>query len=204
MGSTFMQSNGRAALAETLAPSGTARIVTNLLLVIAGSVLLAISAKVKVPFYPVPMTLQTFAVMTIAAAYGSRLAVATVLVYLAQGAVGLPVFTNTPPQIANLAYFFGPTGGFLLAFVVGAAIVGLAADRGDGRSPVKLFVSMVIADIVIFALGLIWLGAALPKLGYSVKLLEAGLYPFLLGDLLKIILAAAIVPAGWSLLASRR
>ena len=79
---------------------------------------LAIAAKIKVPFYPVPMTLQTLAVLGIAATYGSRLAVITVLAYLAQGALGLPVFTNTPPAVAGPAYFMGPTGGFLLGFVV--------------------------------------------------------------------------------------
>jgi biotin transport system substrate-specific component len=172
------------------------------LLVLVGSALLIISAKVKVPFYPVPMTLQTFAVMAIAAAYGSRLAVATVLVYLAEGLVGLPVFTNTPPAIAGPAYFLGPTGGFLVGFVVAALIVGIAADRNHDRSPVRLFLYMLVADIVLFALGFIWLAwfAQLSSGANGLGLASAwsnGVLPFLLADLVKIALAACLIPAAW-------
>ena len=172
------------------------------LLVLVGSALLIISAKIKVPFYPVPMTLQTFAVMAIAAAYGSRLAVATVLVYLAEGLVGLPVFTNTPPAIAGPAYFLGPTGGFLMGFVVAALIVGIAADRNHDRSPVRLFLYMLVADIVLFALGFIWLAwfAQLSSGANGLGLASAwsnGVLPFLLADLVKIALAACLIPAAW-------
>jgi biotin transport system substrate-specific component len=176
-----------------------------IVLVVVGTAVLAVAAKIKVPFWPVPMTLQTFAVFAIAATYGSRLAVATVLVYLAEGAFGLPVFTNTPPAIAGPAYFLGPTGGYLVGFVVAAAIVGTAADRGWARSVPKLFAAMVVADIAVFALGFIWLAwfAALSSgdagLGVSTAF-TAGVAPFLLGDLLKIALAALAVPAVWRLI----
>lgn len=207
-----MQSHvpGRGALAETLLPEGAARLISAILLVIAGTMVLAIAAKIKVPFYPVPMTLQTLAVLGIAATYGSRLAVITVLAYLAQGALGLPVFTNTPPAVAGPAYFTGPTGGFLIGFVVMAWIVGAAADKGWGRSFPKLLGTMIVADVVMLALGFVWLAwfAALSSgatgLGGAnglgvVSAFSAGVAPFLLGDLLKVLLAAAAVPAVWRL-----
>jgi biotin transport system substrate-specific component len=187
-------------LAVHLWPSAGSRVVRNIALVVLGCALLWVSAKVKVPFWPVPMTLQTFAVMALAAAYGSRLGVATVVAYLAAGAAGLPVFTNTPPEIAGPAYLLGPTGGFLIGFIAAAFIVGYAADRNWDRSVPKLLAAMVVADAAVFALGLAWLGVAVPALGYSWGLLEAGLFPFLLGDLLKVLIAALAVPAAWGLL----
>ncbi|MFW6077570.1 MAG: biotin transporter BioY [Hyphomicrobiales bacterium] len=187
-------------LAVHLWPSASHRVLRNIALLVVGCALLWVSAKVKVPFWPVPMTLQTFAVMALAAAYGSRLGVATVVAYLAAGAAGLPVFTNTPPEIAGAAYLLGPTGGFLIGFIPAAFIVGYAADRGWDRSVPKLLGAMVAADLTVFALGLAWLGMAVPALGYSWGLLEAGLFPFLLGDLLKVLIAALAVPAAWHLL----
>jgi biotin transport system substrate-specific component len=187
-------------LAVHLWPSAGSRVARNIALVVLGCALLWVSAKVKVPFWPVPMTLQTFAVMALAAAYGSRLGVATVVAYLAAGAAGLPVFTNTPPEIAGPAYLLGPTGGFLIGFIAAAFIVGYAADRNWDRSVPKLLAAMVVADAAVFALGLAWLGVAVPALGYSWGLLEAGLFPFLLGDLLKVLIAALAVPAAWGLL----
>ena len=188
-------------LAVHLWPSAGSRVVRNIALLVLGCALLWVSAKVKVPFWPVPMTLQTFAVMAIAAAYGARLGVATVVAYLAAGMAGLPVFTNTPPEMAGPAYLLGPTGGFLIGFIAAAFIVGYAADRGWDRSVPKLLVAMVAADAVVFALGLAWLGVAVPALGYSWGLIEAGLFPFLLGDLLKVLIAALAIPAAWRLLA---
>ena len=194
-----MQTNARA-LAVAVWPESINEAVKTGVLVLAGTAILALSAKIQVPFWPVPMTLQTFAVMAIAAAYGSRLAVATVIAYIAEGLVGIPVFAGA---VAGPAYLLGPTAGFIYGFVVAAAIIGFAADRGDSRSVTKLIVAMVLADIVVFALGLIWLGAAVPKVGYSAKLLSIGLYPFVLGDALKIVLAALFVPACWGLVGKR-
>jgi biotin transport system substrate-specific component len=186
-------------LAAHLWPSAGSRVVRNIGLVVLGCALLWVSAKVKVPFWPVPMTLQTFAVMALAAAYGARLGTFTVIAYLAAGAAGLPVFTNTPPELAGPAYLLGPTGGFLIGFVAAAFIVGYAADRHWDRSVPKLLAAMVAADAVVFAMGLAWLGLAVPALGYSWGLLEAGLFPFVLGDLLKVLIAALAVPAAWRL-----
>ncbi|HZP19428.1 MAG TPA: biotin transporter BioY [Bauldia sp.] len=207
------------ALAPALWPERVSRALQVVLLVLAGTALLTVSAKVKVWQEPVPITLQTLAVMLISAAYGSRLAVATVLAYLLEGALGLPVFTNTPPMIAGPAYFLGTTGGFLVGFIPLAFIVGYAADRGWDRSAVKLFGAMVAADIVVFAIGLAWLAWGTPLSPGLAKLLGAaagthgtgiafawakGVAPFVVADLLKIALAAALVPASWALIAPRR
>jgi biotin transport system substrate-specific component len=179
-----------------------------IVLALVGTAVLAVSAKIKVPFYPVPMTLQTFAVMALAAAYGSRLAVITVLLYLFEGALGLPVFTNTPPEVASPAYFLGPTGGFLIAFIALAWIVGTAADHGWDRSIPKLFAAMIAADLVVFAIGFAWLAwfAVVSNGGTGIGLANAfkfGVAPFLLADLLKIALAALAVPAAWTTLTRR-
>jgi biotin transport system substrate-specific component len=186
-------------LAARLWPASSSVVLRTILLVVLGIVALWVSAKVKVPFWPVPMTLQTFAVMAIAAAYGSRLGVVTVIAYLAAGMAGLPVFTNTPPAMAGPAYLLGPTGGFLVGFVVAAFIVGYAADRHWDRSVAKLLAAMLVADVAVFCLGLAWLGLAVPALGHSWQLLEAGLFPFILGDLLKVLIAALAIPTAWRL-----
>jgi biotin transport system substrate-specific component len=176
---------------------GLPRWLTMGLLAVLGTLLLWASAKVKVPFWPVPMTLQTFAVMALAAAYGFRLGLATILLYLAEGALGLPVFTDTPEKGIGLAYMMGPTGGYLAGFVLATAIVGRLADGGFHRSPPKLFGAMLLADAVVFACGLLWLGALI---GWDKPVPAYGLYPFVLGDLVKIALAAALVPAAGRLL----
>jgi biotin transport system substrate-specific component len=202
----MMQSNtSTGALAPTLWPASLVRSVA---LVLAGTAVLAISAKIQVPFWPVPMTLQTLAVMLIGATYGSRLAVVTVLAYIAEGAIGLPVFANTPPQIAGPAYLIGPTAGYIWGWVVAAAVIGFAADRGASRSIGKLFVAILIGEVILFAMGFAWLAwfATLSSgdvgLGAE-KALAAGVTPFIIADLLKAALASLLVPAAWSLLPRR-
>lgn len=199
---------GRAALAETLLPDGALRLLGAVLLVLAGTAIIAISAKIKVPFWPIPITLQTLVIMAIAAGYGSRLALATVAAYMVEGALGLPVFTNTPPLVAGPAYFLGPTGGFLLGFFAIAWIVGTAADRGWSRSIPKLAGAMVVANIVLFALGFIWLAwfatlsSGASGLGVSGAITH-GVVPFIPGGILKIALAALAIPAIWALVERR-
>ena len=189
-----------AALAPSLWPASTNTVLRNVVLIVLGSALLAISAKIQVPFWPVPMTLQTLAVIAIPAAYGLRLGVATVLAYLGEGFAGLPVFAQTA---SGPAYFLGPTGGFLAGFVIAAAIIGFATDRGWDRSVFRLGAAMLIGDAVIFALGFGWLGwLATIGAGHGIgpaKAFAAGVQPFLLGDLVKIALAACVIPAAWSL-----
>lgn len=204
----MIRSSGNA-LAVSLWPSSVNRVVRDVLLIIAGSVLLAISAKVKVWQEPVPITLQTFTVMVLAAAYGSRLAMLTVLAYLAEGFAGIPVFTNTPPVLAGPAYFLGPTAGFLIGFLPLAWIVGKAADLGWDKSIPKLGAAMIAADAVVFAMGFCWLAWFLPRSNGAVGIGMAAAYangiaPFVLADLIKIALAACAVPAVWRLVGTRR
>ncbi len=196
------------ALALAVWPRSISPAVQAIVLALIGTAVLTISAKIRVPFYPVPMTLQTFAIMALAAAYGSRLAVVTVVLYLFEGALGLPVFTSTPPAVAGPAYFLGPTGGFLIGFVALAWIVGTAADHGWDRSIAKLFAAMIVADVVVFILGFAWLAwfATLSNGGTGLGIANAfkfGVAPFLLADLLKIALAALAVPAAWMLVERR-
>lgn len=178
-----------------LPESGIARHAALGGLALLGTVLLTLSAKASVPFWPVPMTLQTLAVLVIGAAYGRNLAVATVLFYLAQGAAGLPVFSAG----GGLAYLFGPTGGYLFAFALAAGIAGWAADRGWDRSPFKLFGAMLAATAVILVVGAAWLAVLL---GVE-KALQFGVGPFIVTDIVKAALASAIVPAVWALLGRR-
>ncbi|MEM7652896.1 MAG: biotin transporter BioY [Pseudomonadota bacterium] len=166
-----------------------ARIV---LLVIAGSILLTISAQIKVPFWPVPMTMQPLAVLLLGAAYGARLGGATVLAYLAQGAAGLPVFAAG----GGLAYFTGPTGGYLIGFFVAAVIVGFLAERGWDRTNFKTALSMVLGLVALYACGVAHLSTII---GLPAAL-EKGMAVFLVGDLLKIALAALILPTAWKLI----
>jgi biotin transport system substrate-specific component len=180
------------ALAPGLLPQDRAtRLVGMVLLAIAGSLVMWVSAKIKVPFYPVPMTLQTLALFGIAAAYGTRLGVATMALYLIEGALGLPVFAGTPEKGIGLAYMFGPTGGYLASYMIAAAIVGYAVDRGLGRDPFKLFSAMLVAEVVILAMGAAWLAYLLG----AEKALAFGVGPFIVTDLVKIALAACLVPA---------
>lgn len=164
------------------------------LLILAGSLILTLSAKMKVPFWPVEMTMQTCAVMLIGAAYGWRLALATVVFYLVQGATGMPVFTGTPERGLGVAYMMGPTGGFLVGFAVAAAVVGWFAERGFDRSFPRIFGIMLAADAIVFGLGLLWM---LWLFGPEKPILQWGLYPFIAGDLFKMALAAAVVALGW-------
>ena len=183
----------RPLIGRVIPDEGRARWAVNAALVVAGSLVLWVSAKIQVPFYPVPMTLQTLAIMVIAATYGMRLGIATLLLYLAEGAFGLPVFAGTPEKGIGLAYMIGPTGGYLAGFVLAVGLVGYLAERGFDRDIFKLFSAMFVGDAVIFALGVLWLGTLL---GWDKPVLEWGLYPFILGDLTKIALAASAVVAG--------
>ena len=165
-------------------------------LIVFGTILLALSAKFQVPFWPVPMTLQTGVVALLAAAYGLRLGVATVLLYLVEGATGFPVFASG----GGLAYLAGPTGGFLIGFIPAAAIIGWAAER-IGKNPIALFVAMIAGDAVVFLLGFVWLAwfatmsSGATGIGGAAAFTN-GVAKFVLGDLVKLALAAALVSAG--------
>src|SRR3954447_27079486 len=153
-----------------------------------GTALLTLSAKTQVPFYPVPMTMQTFVVLALGAAYGWRLAGATIALYLLEGAAGLPVFAG---PITGPAYLMGPTGGFLLGFLASAFVTGFMAERGWDRSLARIAVMMVIGHAVIFAFGLGWLSTLMP----FAKAWAVGFAPFACATLLKTALAVAAIQA---------
>ncbi len=159
------------------------------LLVVAGSLVLAASAKVQVPFWPVPMTMQTFVVLMLGATLGARLAGATVLAYLIEGAAGLPFFSSG----GGLAHLAGPTGGYLVGFLLAAVLVGWLADRGYGRSIITTLFAFLVGEVAIFALGVGWL-STFTGAGKAVAL---GVTPFLLAEALKVALACALLPFAW-------
>jgi biotin transport system substrate-specific component len=160
-----------------------------IVLALFGSLLLALSAKVQVPFWPVPMTMQTFVVLVLGASYGWRLGLATVLVYLAEGAAGMPVFAGTPEKGIGLAYMAGPTGGYLLGFVAAAALTGWLAERGWTRDLPRLAGMMLLGHAAIFVCGIGWLAMSI---GWT-KAVAVGLTPFWAATALKTALAMALM-----------
>ncbi len=169
-------------------------LLRSIVLAVAGSVLLIASAKISVPFYPVPITMQTFVVLLIGFVYGWKLGAATILLYLVEGVAGLPVFSNTPERGIGVAYMMGPTGGYLAGFVFAAALCGWLAERGWDRHWLTTLGAMVMGNLVIYVLGLAWLGSLI---GWDKPVLDYGLFPFLYGDLFKIILATLVFPVAW-------
>ena len=170
--------------------------VRNAAVVVVASLLLTLSAKIAIPFYPVPLTLQTLVVMALGMVLGPRLGAAAVLAYLAQGALGLPVFAGTPEKGIGLAYMMGPTGGYLLGYVGAAFITGKLAQMRWDRSFALTVAAMILGNLVIYAFGLVWLGTVI---GWDKPVLEYGLYPFVLGDLAKVLIVAALLPTLWKL-----
>ena len=194
-----MNAPSQGLLAASVWPENRSGLLRAALLCLLGSALLTLSAKVQVPFWPVPMTMQTYAVLVIAAMFGSRLGVATVLLYLAQGAAGLPVFAGTPEKGLGLAYMMGPTGGYLVGFIVAAWIVGLLAERGWDRSIVRLFAAMALGHFVIFGFGIAWLA----QLVGAEKAWMLGVAPFYAATVFKTALGAVTLPAAWALIDRR-
>ncbi len=181
-------------------PDGVPTLLRGAILAVLGSALLWASAKIQIPFYPVPMTMQTFVVLALGMVYGWRLGAATVVLYLAEGAFGLPVFAGTPEKGIGLAYMAGPTGGYLVGFVLAAAACGWLAERGWDRSIMKTAAAMLIGNVLIYGPGLLWLGSLV---GWDKPVLAWGLTPFVLGDVTKLALAAAVLPASWILFRRR-
>jgi biotin transport system substrate-specific component len=168
---------------------GFSGVLRAVILIALGTALLTLSAKINLPLPYVPMTLQTLVVLMIGAAYGWRVGSATVMAYLAEGAVGLPVFAG---PVGGLAPFFGPTGGYLVGFVLAAFATGWLSERGWDRSVPRLFVAMGLGHIVILAAGYAWLAVGM-KLGFE-KAWLVGIAPFIAASLIKNALGAALVP----------
>lgn len=181
--------NTHPTLIDTLWPAGQRNLVRMAALAVLGSTLLWASAKVQVPMWPVPMTMQSMVVLLIGFAYGARLGVATVALYLFQGAVGLPVFAGTPEKGIGLAYMVGTTGGFLFGFVLVAGAMGWMAERGWGRSLAGTAAAMVVGSALLFVPGVAWLATFV---GFE-KAVAFGLTPFIAGAVVKAALAVAIL-----------
>lgn len=166
-------------------------IFSKILIVVFCTLLLALSAKIQVPL-KVPVTMQTFVVLVLGSMLGSRLAFATGALYLLEGAVGLPVFATG----AGIAYLVGPTGGYLIGFVIAMVLMGKLAEYGWDRNVVKMLAAMLIGESIIFGFGVGWLST---MVGVT-KAVNLGLTPFLLSESFKIVLAVVSVPIAWKLL----
>lgn len=192
-----------ATVADLLRPAERVRAAFyDVALIIGGSLLIALCARLAVwlPLSPVPVTGQTFAVLMIGALFGARRAGLSVLAYIIEGAAGLPVFAA---GAGGIAWLLGPTGGYLVGFVPAAYITGfLAQNRWDRRVGTTVL-AMILGNVVIYAFGLLWLFCLKHLFMLPIArdgILASGLYPFIIGDLLKIALAAAVLPSGWKLL----
>jgi len=184
-------------LGEAFGPTeGAARRVKDVALVLAGIAALTLAAKIRVPMWPVPITMQTFAVLAIGTAFGLRLGLTTILGYLALGALGLTVFTG---EGAGLGYMLGSTGGYMLGFVIAAIAMSALARRGWDRSALGMAGAMLIGTAIIYAFGLGWMTHLFGAEHGFAWVVEKGLLPFLPGDALKLVLAALVVPGLWKL-----
>lgn len=186
--------------------SDAVRLATSLFIVVLGSILLALSAKVQVLF-PIPFTLQSMAVAGLAAAFGARIGVATVALYILEGIAGIPVFAGAA---AGPLYIMGPTGGFILGWLLMALVIGYAADKGASKSFPKLFGWMIVGDAISFILGFVWLVALsanvawLDQSNVVASAFQKAVQPFIVWDLLKMAFAALTIVGGWQLLKSRK
>jgi len=161
-------------------------IVKTFLIIILGSLALTLSAKIKIPFYPVPMTMQTFVVMLFGLAFGYKIGLATVSLYLLEGIAGLPVFSNSPEKGVGLIYFTGPTMGYLIGFLLATLIAGTISSNDN---TLKIFSKLLLSVSTIYILGVLWLGTLI---GWDKPILEFGVYPFLLAEIFKLALLVII------------
>lgn len=193
-----------AVLAEAFgANEGAALRIKQAVLVILGIAVLAIAAKMKFPIppSPVPVTMGTFAVLTIGAAYGPRLGLTTILGYMAIGALGFDVFASSSAEANGLIYMMGGTGGYLLGYVMATLALGFAARKGWDRNVPMMALGLLIGNALIYVPGILWLAHLYT---WEKPILEWGLTPFLIGDAMKLALAALLVPAVWKLVGKAR
>ena len=185
------------------AAEGNALLVKRIVLVVAGIFALAIAAKIKLPIppSPVPVTMGTFAVLTIGAAYGPRLGLITIFGYMLIGALGFDVFASSSAEVNGLTYMMGGTGGYLVGYVLATLAMGYLARIGWDRNVFKMGASMLISNALIYIPGILWLAYLYT---WEKPILEWGLTPSLIGDGMKLALAALIVPALWKLIGSAR
>jgi biotin transport system substrate-specific component len=192
-------------LSEAILPGeGNALLLKRVALVVLGIAALAIAAKIRVPFWPVPITMQTFVVLTVGTAYGTRLGVVTMLGYLLVGALGFDIFTSSSAENHGLAYMMGGTGGYLVGFVLAAGVLGWLARAGWDRSIAKMAAALLIGNAIIYVPGVLWLGHLYAGTKGWATVLDWGLWPFLAGDALKLALAALLLPLAWKAVGKAR
>ena len=162
------------------------KILKNVILVLVGSLALTISAKIKIPFYPVPMTMQTFVVLFLGIAFGYKLAITTVGLYLIEGIFGLPVFSNSPEKGVGLVYFTGPTMGYLIGFLISAFFSGYLNFKSN---LLLIFLKLIFSVSFIYIFGLLWLGTLI---GWDKPVFELGALPFLYAELFKVLLLTVL------------
>ena len=171
---------------ESVKNFSNSKLIRRIFVVLLGTVMLAISSKIKIPFYPVPMTMQTFVILLIGITYGYKVGLATVTLYLLEGIFGLPVFANSPEKGIGIVYFIGPTMGYLIGFLVAVYFAGLFKyDKGL----INNFLKLTFSASFIYILGMIWLGSLI---GWDKPIFKLGAEPFLLAELFKIIILALI------------
>ena len=158
------------------------QLIKLLLIVFFGSLILAISAKVKIPFYPVPMTMQTFVVLFLGISFGYKIGLATISLYLLEGIFGLPVFSNSPERGVGLAYFTGPTMGYLIGFLSACFLASFIRIEDNY---LKIFIKLILSVSTIYILGVLWLGTLI---GWDKPIIELGVLPFILAEFFKIAL----------------
>ena len=172
---------------ELIKHNTQSKIIKSLLIIILGSIALTISAKAKIPFYPVPMTMQTFVVLFLGLTFGYKIGISTVGLYLLEGIVGLPVFSNSPERGIGIAYFTGPTMGYLIGFFSATYLASYVKLKDNF---IKTFIKLTIAVSTIYLLGVLWLGTLI---GWDKPIYSLGVAPFLLAEVFKIVLLTLIV-----------
>ena len=172
---------------ELIKETKNLKIIKSVFIALIGTIILAASSKIKIPFYPVPMTMQTLVVLFLGITLGWKLGLATIALYLFEGIIGLPVFSGTPEKGSGIIYFFGPTMGYLLGFVFAAMLCGIFKFNKNITSN---FLKLILSVSVIYVLGVIWLGTLI---GWDKPIIELGVTPFLLAELFKVALLSIII-----------
>jgi|TARA_B100001093_G_C26740591_1_gene976472 biotin transport system substrate-specific component len=163
------------------------KLVKSLITIILGSIALTVSAKIKIPFYPVPMTMQTFIVLFLGLSFGYKIGLATVALYLLEGIIGLPVFSNSPERGVGILYFTGPTMGYLVGFLPACY---LASFVNENDNIIKIILKLILAVSTIYILGIFWLGILI---GWDKPIFDLGVAPFLIAEIFKILLLTFLV-----------
>jgi len=171
---------------ELIKQNTQTKIIKSLIVIFLGSIFLAISAKIKIPFYPVPMTMQTFVVLFLGIGFGYKIAISAVGLYLIEGILGLPVFSNSPERGVGLVYFTGPTMGYLIGFLSASFLASFIKFKDNY---LMIFFKLVLAVSTIYILGILWLGTLI---GWDKPVIELGVTPFLLAELFKIVLLTVV------------